>query len=62
MAPMGCNLNQAAFIDYQKDTAAAGALVGLDGLALMGVRLKCTKQEDGIPLTNRGHTSLGGYI
>jgi len=35
-----------AFIDYQKESAAQGALQGLNGLTLMGAQLRCVMQEE----------------
>mmetsp|Transcript_89318 Transcript_89318/g.251430 ORF Transcript_89318/g.251430 Transcript_89318/m.251430 type:complete len:921 (+) Transcript_89318:103-2865(+) len=51
---------QAAYIDFQKDDAAQGALTGLDGLSLMGVRLRCTMQET--PEPPRPITNFAFYV
>eukprot|EP00929_Paragymnodinium_shiwhaense_P083160 TRINITY_DN4419_c0_g1_i1.p1 TRINITY_DN4419_c0_g1~~TRINITY_DN4419_c0_g1_i1.p1 ORF type:complete len:829 (-),score=224.90 TRINITY_DN4419_c0_g1_i1:77-2563(-) len=39
------NGQQGAYIDYQSDGSAKGALAGLDNLALMGTKLRCVMQE-----------------
>jgi len=38
-----------AYIDYQKETAASAARGGLDGLSLMGARMRCVMQEEPEP-------------
>lgn len=43
------NGQKGAFIDYQKDAAASTAKAGLDGLSLMGARMRCVMQEEPEP-------------
>lgn len=38
-----------AYIDYQKELAASAARGGLDGLSLMGARMRCIMQEEPEP-------------
>jgi len=38
-----------AYIDYQKESAASTAKAGLDGLSLMGARMRCVMQEEPEP-------------
>lgn len=43
------NGQHGALIDYAKDSAASAAQAGLDGLSLMGARLRCVMQEEPEP-------------
>eukprot|EP00928_Gymnodinium_smaydae_P089567 TRINITY_DN73513_c0_g1_i1.p1 TRINITY_DN73513_c0_g1~~TRINITY_DN73513_c0_g1_i1.p1 ORF type:complete len:893 (-),score=143.39 TRINITY_DN73513_c0_g1_i1:151-2787(-) len=49
MAAAKGNEQRGAYIDFQSIAAAQGALSGLDGLTLMGVRLRCVMQEEPEP-------------
>jgi len=43
------NGQKGAFIDYQKESNASAARGGLDGLSLMGARMRCMMQEEPEP-------------